>query len=125
MKINLKARPVENRPTDFEIPYAFCVRCLISIRYGATRWDRTGDLLITNQVEQVTIELSEDQAAKLQTEAHGLTVERWLGRIAAQLAPSTSAAHLQQTDPKEWGRQFHQWAERHDRTTPLLSGSSN
>ena len=71
----------------------------------------------------VTIELSEDQVAvlRVQAEAHGLTVERWLGQIAAQLAPSTSIAHLQQTDPKEWGRQFHQWAEWHDRTTPLLS----
>jgi hypothetical protein len=73
--------------------------------------------------KNVTIELSEDQAAvlKVQAEAHGLTVERWLEQIAAQLAPSTSIAHLQQTNPKEWGRQFHQWAEGHDRTTPLLS----
>ena len=59
----------------------------------------------------VTIEPSEGQAAvlKVQAEAHGLTVERWLGQIAAQMAPSTSIAHLQQTDPKEWERQFHQW----------------
>jgi hypothetical protein len=71
----------------------------------------------------VTIELSEEQAAvlKVQAEAHGLTVERWLEQIAAQLAPSASIAHLQQTNPQEWGRQFHQWAEGHDRTTPLLS----
>jgi len=36
----------------------------------------------------VTIELSEDQAAvlKVLAEAAGLTVERWLGQIAAQLA---------------------------------------
>ncbi len=71
----------------------------------------------------VTIELSEEQAAalKVQAEARGLTVERWLEQIAAQLAPSTSIAHLQQTNPKEWARRFHQWAEGHDRTTPLLS----
>ena len=54
-------------------------------------------------------------------EAQGLTVERWLERIAAQLAPSASIAHLQKTDPEEWARRFHQWAESHDRTTPLLS----
>jgi hypothetical protein len=41
--------------------------------------------------------------------------------MAAQLAPSASIAHLQETNPKEWARRFHQWAEGHDRTTPLLS----
>lgn len=76
----------------------------------------------TDQVD-VTIELSEEPAAvlKVKAEAHGLTVEGWLEHIAAQLAPPTSIAHLQQTDPMEWGRQFHQWAEGHERTTPLLS----
>lgn len=71
----------------------------------------------------VTIELSEEQAAalKVQAEAQGLTVKHWLEQMAAQLAPSTSIAHLQETNPKEWARQFHQWAEDHDRTTPLLS----
>ena len=71
----------------------------------------------------VTIELSEEQAAvlKMQADAQGLTVERWLERIAEQLAPFGSIAHLQETDPKEWARRFHQWAEGHDRTTPLLS----
>ena len=28
---------------------------------------------------------------------------------------------LQETDPEEWARRFHEWAESHDRTTPLLS----
>jgi predicted transcriptional regulator len=71
----------------------------------------------------VTIELSEEQAAALkqQAEGRGLTVERWLQQVAAQLAPSTSRAHLQETDPEEWARRFHEWAESHDRTTPLLS----
>ena len=70
----------------------------------------------------VTIELSKEQAAalKVQAEAQGLTVERWLEQMAAQLAPSASIAHLQETNPKEWARRFHQWAEGHDRTTPLL-----
>ncbi len=49
----------------------------------------------------VNIELSDGQAAalKVQAEAQGLKVERWLERIAAQIAPSTSIAHLQETDP--------------------------
>jgi hypothetical protein len=71
----------------------------------------------------VTIELSEGQAAtlKVQAEAQGLTVERWLEQVAAQLAPVASIAHLQKTNPTEWARRFHEWAESHDRTTPLLS----
>jgi len=71
----------------------------------------------------VTIELSEEQAAALkeQAEGQGLTVARWLEQVAAQLAPSNSIAHLQKTDPVEWARRFHEWAESHDRTTPLLS----
>jgi hypothetical protein len=71
----------------------------------------------------VTIELSEEQAnaLKAQAEGQGLTVERWLEQLAAQLAPTSSFAHLQKTDPEEWARRFHQWAESHDRTTPLLS----
>jgi hypothetical protein len=71
----------------------------------------------------VTIQISEEQVAvlKVQAEALGLTVERWLEQIAAQVAPSTSIAHMQLTNPKEWASRFHEWAEGHDRTTPLLS----
>ncbi|PYT27649.1 MAG: hypothetical protein DMG57_17505 [Acidobacteria bacterium] len=71
----------------------------------------------------VTIELSDEQAAvlKVQADAQGLTVERWIEQIAGQLAPSTSIAHLQKTNPEEWARRFHEWAESHSRTTPLLS----
>jgi hypothetical protein len=71
----------------------------------------------------VTIELSDEQVAalKVQAEAQGLTVQRWLEQIATQLAPSSSIAHLQATNPQEWARRFHEWAESHDRTTPLLS----
>jgi hypothetical protein len=70
----------------------------------------------------VTLQLSEEQAAALkeQAAALGLTVERWLEQIAAQLAPSTSVAHLQKADPQEWASRFHEWAEGHNRTTPLL-----
>jgi hypothetical protein len=71
----------------------------------------------------VMIELPDEHAAalKMQAEARGLTVERWLEQVAAQLAPSNSIAHLQKTNPREWARRFHEWAESHDRTTPLLS----
>lgn len=73
----------------------------------------------------LTIELSDEKAAalKAQAAAHGLTVERWVERIAEQHAEAqtVSFAHLQKTDPKEWARRFHEWAEGHDRTTPLLS----
>ncbi len=71
----------------------------------------------------VTIELSDEQAAalKVQAEAQGLTVERWLEQIAKQLAPSPSIAGLQNTNPQEWARRFQEWADSHDRTTPLLT----
>jgi hypothetical protein len=71
----------------------------------------------------LTIELSEAQAAalKAQAEAQGLTVERWLQQIAENHVPPQSMAHLQSTNPQEWARRFHDWAESHDRTTPLLS----
>jgi hypothetical protein len=73
----------------------------------------------------VTIELSDEkaEALKAQAAAYGLTVEKWVEKIAEELAQPqpTSIAHLQKTDPKEWARQFHAWAESHDRTTPLLS----
>lgn len=76
----------------------------------------------------LTIELSDDKAAalKAQAAAHGLTVERWVEQIAVQHAEAqpVSIAHLQKTNPKEWARHFHEWAESHDRTTPLLSNEA-
>lgn len=73
----------------------------------------------------LTIKISDDKAAALEAQAaaQGLTIERWVEQIAEQHAEPQppSIAHLQKTDPKEWGRRFHEWAEGHDRTTPLLS----
>jgi hypothetical protein len=73
----------------------------------------------------LTIELSDEKAAalKAQAAALGLTVERWIEQLAERQAetPPASIAHLQKTNPREWARQFHEWAESHDRTTPLLS----
>ncbi len=69
------------------------------------------------------VELSpENEAAvKKQAQAQGLTVEQWLARIAAMHVSPTSEAHLQRSDPEEWGRRFNEWAESHDRTKPPLS----
>jgi len=73
----------------------------------------------------LTIELSDENAAvlKAQAEAHGMTVEQWVEQIAEQHAEAqpASIAHLQKTNSKEWARRFHEWAESHDRTKPLLS----
>jgi len=88
----------------------------------------TGLLYGGNQDEadaltNVTIDLPPDKEAafKAQAQAQGLTLEQWLVRIAEQHVPPASVAHLQKTDPEEWARRFHEWAESHDRTTPLLS----
>ncbi len=72
---------------------------------------------------EVTITIPDERVPLIQkqAEARGLTVERWLVEIAEQNAPVPSISHLQKTDPKEWFRQFCEWAESHDRTTPLLS----
>ncbi len=71
----------------------------------------------------LTIQLSSEKAAalKAQAEAHGLTVERWLEQIAEQHVTAASIAHLQETNPKEWIRQFDAWVNSHDPTTPVLS----
>ena len=71
----------------------------------------------------ITLELSPERKAALttQAEARGMSLEQWLLELTEQLAPSASIAHLQKTNPQEWARQFHAWAEGHDRTTPLLS----
>jgi hypothetical protein len=69
------------------------------------------------------LELSPEREAALEAQAHarGLTVEEWLLEIAEALAPASSIAGLQRRNPTEWMRQFREWAEGHDRTTPLLS----
>ena len=74
----------------------------------------------------VTLELSPERKAALttQAQARGMSLEQWLLELTEQFVAPTSIAHLQKTNPKEWARQFHAWAESHDRTTPLLSDES-
>jgi hypothetical protein len=69
------------------------------------------------------LEISPEREAALNAIAHarGMTVEQWLLELADQIVPATSIAHLQKTDPEEWARQFHAWAEGHSLTAPLLS----
>ena len=71
----------------------------------------------------LTIEIPEDRAQSYQeqAQARGLSLELWLLELAEQSAPVRSIAHLQETDPKEWARQFRIWADSHDPQTPVLS----
>lgn len=71
----------------------------------------------------ITIHLSPEAEAalKAQAQVQGLTVEQLVVQITTRHIPSASEAHLQITDPDEWARRFHEWAESHSRSTPLLS----
>jgi hypothetical protein len=71
----------------------------------------------------LTLEFPDHLTAALQASAaaQGLSIEALLAQILEQHVARESFAHLQQTDPAEWARRFHPWAESHDRTTPLLS----
>jgi hypothetical protein len=42
-------------------------------------------------------------------------------QTAEQHMVPASIAHLQKTDPQEWGRQFDAWVNSHDPNTPVLS----
>lgn len=71
----------------------------------------------------VTIQIPEERAAlyRVQAQARGLTVERWLLELADQSAATYSIANLQETDPKEWARQFRAWADSHSSEVPVLA----
>jgi hypothetical protein len=71
----------------------------------------------------VTIEIPDDSAATLQmwARARGLSVEQWLLELAVRDLQTSSIAHLQKSDPREWARQFRAWADSHDPSTPVLS----
>jgi hypothetical protein len=71
---------------------------------------------------QGTIELSDEKVAAYQAQAaSGLTIEQWIEQLFDRYTQPGSIAHLQRTNPKEWARQFREWADGHDRSTPLLS----
>jgi hypothetical protein len=74
------------------------------------------------RIMTLVLEIPPERSAALQAQAHarGLSVEEWPLELAEE-QELESATHLQTTDPTEWARQFHEWAESHDRTTPLLS----
>jgi hypothetical protein len=50
-----------------------------------------------------------------------MSIEQWLMELTDQLAPSTSMAHLQKTNPKAWAQRFDAWVNSHDPNTPVLS----
>jgi hypothetical protein len=57
-----------------------------------------------------------------QAVAHGMTIEAWLQKIAADRVQPLRPRSLQdELTPEEWVRQFDAWVAGHDRTTPLLS----
>ena len=74
----------------------------------------------------ITIDITEQQVAVLEAKARakGMTLQDWFRHVAEREAASGAAemseADLQITDPEEWARRFHEWAESHDRTKPLL-----
>ena len=56
----------------------------------------------------VTLNLPPEKEAafKAQAQARGLSIEQWMLEVADQSVQPVSIAHLQKTDPEEWGRQF-------------------
>ena len=57
----------------------------------------------------------------------GLSMEAWLRQqvLRQELEDYAPATSLQdELTPEEWVRQFHAWAEGHDRMTPLLSDAA-
>ena len=73
----------------------------------------------------LVIELPQDieVALRAEAQAHGVTLEAWVETIAAAWVRPVEAPRSLQDEltPEEWVREFHAWAESHDRTTPLLS----
>lgn len=71
--------------------------------------------------------LPQDLEDRIQEQARraGISTEAWLRqqverKEAEQYVPSATSLQDELT-PEEWIRQFQEWAESHDRTTPLLS----
>ncbi len=71
----------------------------------------------------LNIEISDSQAAALKAEAdaRGISIQDLVQQQFGVDDDADSIVHLQRTNPKEWARQFHEWAISHDRTAPPLS----
>jgi hypothetical protein len=71
----------------------------------------------------INLDLTPGQEAAIQQRAASrrITSEQWVTELVNSLVPPDTIEHLQDTDPEEWFRQLREWAESHDRTTPLLS----
>ena len=50
-----------------------------------------------------------------------MSLEQWLLDVAGRQVPPVSVAHLQETNPQEWARQFDAWVSSHDPNIPVLS----
>jgi hypothetical protein len=73
---------------------------------------------------------NKEAALKAKAQAQGISAEQYVERMldhdlkepaVTASEPLPSIAHLQQSDPEEWGRQLRAWAESHDRNLPILS----
>jgi predicted ribonuclease YlaK len=73
---------------------------------------------------------NKEAALKAKAQAQGISAEQYVEQMldhdlqepaVTGTESLPSIAHLQKTDPEEWIRQFHAYAESHDRNTPLLS----
>ena len=72
----------------------------------------------------LTLELPAEIEADLtaQAQAHGMTLQAWVEKIATERARPARPRSLQdELTPEEWVRQFHAWSQSHSRSTPLLS----
>jgi hypothetical protein len=71
----------------------------------------------------ISLDLTPAQEAAItqRAEARGITPEQWVMEFVNSLVPPDTIEHLQDTDPEGWFRQLREWAESHDRMTPLLS----
>ncbi|MGA2740590.1 MAG: hypothetical protein ABSG65_24535 [Bryobacteraceae bacterium] len=72
----------------------------------------------------LTIPTEIEAKAKQQAFLEGVSVEDWLKHLVERELEKYASPRRSLQDevsPEEWVRQFREWAQSHDRTTPLLS----